>query len=59
MTKQLQSFDSTQCVNNIHSLHYNALNAISVRDKFRSGGLKSLARLFFFHCLHENQVVFA
>ena len=31
--------------------------SISVRDEFRIGGLKSLARIFFFHCLHENQVV--
>ena len=29
----------------------------SVRDEFCLGGLKSLARIFFFHCLHENQVV--
>ena len=31
--------------------------SISVRDEFRLGGLKSLARIFIFHCLHENQVV--
>ena len=35
---------------------------ISLRDEFRSGGpggggLKSLARIFCFHYLHENQVV--
>ena len=29
---------------------------IGVRDEFRSGGLKSLAQIFF-HCLHENEVV--
>ena len=31
-----------------------------IRDEFRwggGGGLMSLSRIFFFHCLHENQVV--
>ena len=28
-----------------------------VRDEFRSGGLKSLARMFFVHYLHVNQGV--